>query len=107
MIGPPHRRRLLRSCLVYWPMMVAVIGEELRHFWQVLFERMSVPRCHTTLSKDAKIRMQHTTGCEVLTLRQERNGDFHSGEVLGTALSAQRIGRRPFRLNGHLGEALQ
>ncbi len=62
---------------MYWSMMVAVISEELRHFWQVLFEWMSVPRCQATLSKHAKIRVQNTTGRGALTLRQERNGDFH------------------------------
>jgi hypothetical protein len=63
--------------MVYWPMMVAVIGAELRHFWQVLCEWMSVPRCHVTLSKHAKIRLQNTTGSRTLALRQKRNGYFH------------------------------
>ena len=58
-------------------MLVVVISEELRHFWEVFFKWMSMPCGQAMLSKHAKVRVQHTTGGGALTLRQERNGDFH------------------------------
>src|SRR5262245_61869325 len=86
---------------------MAVVGEELRHFWQRFCESMPVPRGHTALGKHAKIGAQDTASSHLVELFQERNSHFHSGQMLDTVLAAQSIGRRDARLNCHPGDALQ
>src|SRR5437764_5068062 len=98
---------ILTLALAWREMIMAVIGVQLQHFWQVLAHGMPMPRCHVTLSKHTKIRSQDTAGGRLRALFQEGNGHFHGGEVFRTALAPQAIARRALRLNSHPGEAVQ
>ena len=102
-----ERRSSVDAFAMPWCITVMIVGEELRHFWQGVFERMSVPRGHTPLSKHTKIGVQDTTGRGLFELFQECNSHFHSGQMLRITLAAQPVGGRGARLNGHPGYALQ
>ena len=80
--------------------MMAVVSEELRHFWQGFCEWMPVSRRHARLGKYAKIGVQDAAGSQLVELFQECNSHFHGGQMLGTVLAAQAIRRRVLRLNG-------